>query len=472
MIRVASLVGVVALCGLPVVGCGRGGPKPEPSTPAPVANPAGGPVAAASSLPWCRDGRPTDLATQAVALLRGAAEHGLVSSDYDAEVLAGSLQRLRASPEPAAEATARFERDLAAELEHFLMDVHRGRVDARQAGFDYHPGERHRIAEVIAEAAARGDLADALAEVEPAYPQYHRLVAALPRYRALDGRPSGPRPGAAVPSAIAPPGSRVRRIELALERLRWLPHAPSRRFLVVNVPAFRLVAIDRAASDDPVLVSPVVVGEAARERTPFFIDAVRSVVFRPFWYPPRSIIDREILPALRTDPTYLVRERLDLVARGADDAPALPPTRKNLARLAAGGLALRQQPGTQNTLGLVKFLFPNRYDVYLHDTPVKGLFARARRDFSHGCIRVEKAADLAEFLLAGMPPWNPATIRAAMDDETTFKEDLPEPVPIFLYYTTAIAHRDGMVEFFDDVYGLDETLDTALRGGARDDAAE
>lgn len=449
MTGVAVLFGVFSLCVLSVVACSGGEPGREPPARAPGAPPAG--LTAAPSVAWCRDGKPTHLAVQAVALLRGAEEHGLVPADYDTESLSRTMHQLSAARSPAADEAARFERGLAAALERFLTDVHRGRVDARRGGFDYHPAERHRIADVIATAAARGDLADALAEVEPAYPQYRRLMAALPRYRALE----------------VPTGSRVRRIELALERLRWLPHAPSRRFVVVNVPAFRLVAIDRAAGDDPVLVSAVVVGEAARERTPFFIDAVRSVVFRPYWYPPRSIVDREILPALQRDPRYLWRERLDLVARGAADAPVLPPTPENLARLAQGVLALRQQPGPQNTLGLVKFVFPNRYDVYLHDTPVKDLFARTRRDFSHGCIRVQKAADLAAFLLAGTPPWTPETVRAAMDGESTIKVDLSDPVPIFLYYTTAIAHGDGTVEFFEDLYGLDETLDAALRGTAR-----
>ena len=381
-------------------------------------------------------------------LLRGAADQGLLPSDYGAEALAASLQRLSASRAPAPEEAARFAAAIGAALERFLTDVHRGRVDARQAGFDYHPGERHRIADLVAGAAAGGDLADALAEAEPAYPQYRRLVVALRRHH----------------------GPEARRIALALERLRWLPHAPARRFLVANVPAFRLVAFDRAASDDPVLASAIVVGEAARERTPFFIDAVRAVIFRPFWYPPRGMIEREILPALQRDPAGLEQERMDLVARGADDAPALPATHENLARLAGGTLGLRQRPGPQNTLGLVKFMFPNRYDVYLHDTPARELFARPRRDFSHGCIRVEKAADLAAFLLAGMPEWTPEAIRAAMDGGRTFQVDLPEPVPIFIYYTTAIARRDGTVEFFDDIYGLDAALDVALGGAARNHA--
>jgi murein L,D-transpeptidase YcbB/YkuD len=170
-----------------------------------------------------------------------------------------------------------------------------------------------------------------------------------------------------------------------------------------------------------------------------------------------------MLPALRRNPGYLARERLDLVARGDDHAPALPATPANLARLAAGSLQVRQRSGEHNALGLVKFVFPNAYDVYLHDTPAKGLFARARRDFSHGCIRVEDAPALAAFLLEGRPEWAPETITAAMNGERTRRVDLAAPVPVFIYYTTAIVRQDGTIEFFEDIYGKDDALDRALR---------
>jgi murein L,D-transpeptidase YcbB/YkuD len=495
--------------------------------------PPGGAVSAAAGPPlpsgWCGEGRPTALATQAIALLRAATDHGLLPSDYDAEPLAATADRLRAAAAPARDDCAGFERAIGTALTSYLTDVHRGRVDPRQVGFDYHAGESHRIADLVASALERGDLAPALAEAEPAYPQYRRLKAALAPARRLaaeapppplprtsrvapgdaytglaalaarlrrsgdlpDGAPvaEGDRYAGAIVEAVrrfqarhglaadgilgratvreleVPPERRVRQIELALERLRWLPHAPAGRFLVANVPAYRLVAFDGLASDRPALQSAIVVGKAARTRTPLFADAVRYLIFRPFWYPPRSIIVKEIVPLLRRDPGYLARERLDLVARGADDAAALPATPANLARLAAGSLQLRQRPGPHNALGLVKFVFPNRYDVYLHDTPAKGLFARARRDFSHGCIRVEKPAELAAFLLAGGPEWTAERIRAALDGERTFRVDLPLPVPLFIYYTTAIVRQDGTVEFFDDVYGRDEALQRALRAG-------
>jgi murein L,D-transpeptidase YcbB/YkuD len=260
-----------------------------------------------------------------------------------------------------------------------------------------------------------------------------------------------------------PLSRRVLQLELALERLRWLPHAPQGRFLVVNVPAFRLVAFEAATDDRPVLQMRVVVGRAARTRTPLFADAIRYVIFRPFWYPPRSIITNEILPAVRRNPRYLAAQALDLVARGDDRATPLPATAANLGRLARGTLALRQRAGPHNALGRLKFVFPNSYDVYLHDTPARELFARPRRDFSHGCIRVEDAAELADFVLARQGGWTRERIEQAMNGERTMRVDLPGPVPVFIYYTTAIVRHDGTVEFFEDVYGKDDPLDRALR---------
>jgi murein L,D-transpeptidase YcbB/YkuD len=497
-----------------------------------IAGPPGSTLAALFGSPprplWSEGGRPNPLATRAVALLRAAADHGLLPSDYDAPDLERATAALLAAPSPPAADVARFEVGLGAALLRYLEDVHGGRVDPRSVGIDFHAGEGHRAADLLARALARGDLAGAVAEAEPAFAQYGRLKAALSRYRGLaadaalqpvpavkrvepgatgyaglgvlarllhalgdlpdlvevpEGAPYDgavreaverfqARHGLAVDGILGPAtfrqlnvplAHRVGQLELALERLRWLPHAPPGRFLVVNVPAFRLVAFESAASDRPSLQMGVVVGQAARTRTPLFADAVRHVIFRPFWYPPRSIIVKEILPALRRNPGYLARERLEIVARGHDQAPALPATPANLARLAEGALQLRQQSGEHNALGLVKFVFPNTYDVYLHDTPAKGLFARPRRDSSHGCIRVERAPALAAFLLDGRPEWTPERIAEAMNGTRTLRVDLPRPVPVFIYYTTAIVRRDGTVEFFDDIYGKDEALRSAPR---------
>jgi murein L,D-transpeptidase YcbB/YkuD len=252
-----------------------------------------------------------------------------------------------------------------------------------------------------------------------------------------------------------------------LERLRWLPHAPEGRFLVANVPAFRLVAFSSARDPRPALQMAIVVGKSARTETPLFADELTHVIFRPSWYPPPSILRNEIVPRVRRDPGYLRREDMDVVAATSENSPALAWTANTLERLHAGQLALRQNPGPQNSLGLVKFVFPNDYRVYMHDTPTRSLFARERRDFSHGCIRVERPAQLAEFVLSRQPGWTLEKIEAAMRGPRTARVNVGSPIPVFIFYTTAIVRADDTVEFFDDIYGLDARLDRALtRPGA------
>jgi len=292
-------------------------------------------------------------------------------------------------------------------------------------------------------------------DLEPAFAQYRRLKLALVHHR------EQARSGSLSPD-------RVRQIELALERLRWLPHAPPGPFLVANVPAFRLVAFRSAADERPALQMGIVVGRAARTETPLFADELRYLIFRPFWYPPTSIIRKEIVPVLGRDPGYLERERMELVAATDDASPALPRTPENLALLRSGRLWLRQVPGSHNALGRVKFVFPNDYRVYMHDTPAQALFGRKRPDFSHGCIRVEQPAALAEFVLSQQPGWTRERIEAAMNGAHTRRVEVVPPIPVMIFYTTVIVRADDAIEFFDDIYGLDTVLERALD---RSDAA-
>jgi murein L,D-transpeptidase YcbB/YkuD len=208
----------------------------------------------------------------------------------------------------------------------------------------------------------------------------------------------------------------------------------------------------------------VIAGAAARTRTPLFGGELIEVVFRPWWHPPASILRGEIAPRLRRDPGYLRRQRMQIVTRAGAAVPATPA---NVDRLRRGELAVRQEPGPKNALGLVKFVFPNRYGVYMHDTPERELFARARRDFSHGCIRVERPAELAAFVLGSEPGWTPEAIQEAMHGSRTVSVPVTSAVPVFVYYTTAIARPEGMLEIFPDVYGLDARLEKALAARRR-----
>jgi murein L,D-transpeptidase YcbB/YkuD len=197
----------------------------------------------------------------------------------------------------------------------------------------------------------------------------------------------------------------------------------------------------------------VVVGQAIRNlRTPTFSADLTHLIFRPYWDVPRSITRNELLPAARRDAQYFARNHYELVDRAG---AVVPYTAQRLDELASGSLRVRQQPGPGNALGAVKFVMPNSHDVYLHDTPARALFARERRAYSHGCIRVADPLALARFLLQDDPAWNDDGIRAAMQREQPLRVDLAEPVKVYIVYGTAIAREDGSVLFLDDLYGLD-----------------
>jgi murein L,D-transpeptidase YcbB/YkuD len=292
------------------------------------------------------------------------------------------------------------------------------------------PGVAALRARLLAEGDLRGSAAAARADLFDA-----PLAAALKRFQLRHGLdPSGAvdRPTAAALSV--PVEERVLQIELNLERWRWL--APSLqgadRFVLVNIPAFVLHGFAHGRS---ALRMRVVTGNASRSPTPVFGRTMTHVVFRPYWNVPTSIAQDEILPAVSRDRGYLRRRNMELV-RGD------------------GGLQLRQRPGPGNALGLVKFLLPNPFGIYLHDTPEDALFARARRDRSHGCVRVERPFDLARFALAGAPEWTPARMRAAAARGPEQPVALPDPLPVFITYLTAWADADG-VRFFPDVYEHD-----------------
>jgi L,D-transpeptidase YcbB len=259
-----------------------------------------------------------------------------------------------------------------------------------------------------------------------------------------------------------PVARRARQIELALERMRWLPLLPNEPLVLVNVPLFRLWVLDPARPSCPLSMN-VVVGKAAGHATPLFVDRMEYVIFRPYWNPPPSIIRSEILPHARRDPAYLGKQDMEIVASGDENARALPATRRNLAKVEAGRLHLRQKPGEKNSLGLAKFILPNAENVYLHGTPAKQLFSRPRRDFSHGCIRVEDPALLAEWVLRSFPEWTRERIGAAMAGKRPTRVKLKKPLAVVIFYDTVLVDADGVVYFASDYYGHDARLEQALR---------
>jgi L,D-transpeptidase YcbB len=257
-----------------------------------------------------------------------------------------------------------------------------------------------------------------------------------------------------------PPAARVRQLELMLERLRWTPLMQGPRMVVINIPEFVLRAYE--VRDGRIVVREtmkIIVGKALDTRTPLFVEQMRLVEFQPFWNVPPSIARGEVVPRLRRDPGYWERERFEFVVGGRVET-ALSTAR--LDEVAAGRARIRQRPGPKNALGDIKFVFPNNDNIYLHHTPSVRLFERDRRDFSHGCIRVERPVALAAFVMQGMPGWTEDRIRQAMtvDDPATVR--LADPLPVLIAYGTAMV-KEGRVHFHDDIYGHDRRLDAALR---------
>jgi len=473
---------------------------------------------------WLDAGRPTSQAREAIAVLRESDAKGLDPRDYDAELLDRTAHGL--GPDASAPERARFDAMLSVALLRDISDLHIGKVNPKHLafGFDIDP-KKYDLAAVVADAVREGKVREVVEQAEPHFAQNRRLEEQLARYRQLaadaelapvqvaaplkPGTPLASAPelarwlaalgdlpaadtnvppvydgplvdavkrfqarhglapdgviGAATARALAVPAARrVRQIELALERLRWIPALEAGRVVFVNVPAFELWAFDEIGPEKgPAVQMPVVVGRAIRTETPIFTGAMKTVVFAPYWNVPRSITRNEILPKLRKNPGYLAAQQMEIVSGGQ----VLPPTAASIERLAKGTAQLRQRPGPKNALGRVKFLFPNSNNVYLHDTPSQAPFAEARRDFSHGCIRLSRPAALAEWVLRGAPGWDAERVAREMARKSELQVPLAQPIPVVIYYTTAVARRDGTIAFYDDVYGQDVRLERVLAAG-------
>lgn len=255
--------------------------------------------------------------------------------------------------------------------------------------------------------------------------------------------------------------SQVRQVELTLERWRWLPRSFSAPPILVNIPGFRLYAFRGAVDvESEMLTMDVVVGNAVKHDTPLLAAELVAVQFQPSWNVPTSIIREEIRPKALADSGFLAREQYDLLIGGH----VVPATDSNIRRIGTE-IFVRQRPGVLNSLGRVKFVMPNLHDIYLHDTPARALFARMRRDFSHGCIRVADPGALAAFLLRDQPEWPATRVDSAMAGDSTRQVRLPRRVPVFLVYQTVVVKESGEAFFYRDIYGHDRALDRALRKG-------
>ena len=291
------------------------------------------------------------------------------------------------------------------------------------------------------------------------------LVAAVRRFQSRHGLDDDGRLGdKTIGQLNVPLSDRVAQLKLSLERWRWLPTEFSGPPIIVNIPDFRLRAVDE--TNTVVMEMRVVAGKAMRTETPVFSRDMTYIVLRPYWNVPPSILRSEIVPAIERNRNYVASKRYEVTTHDGKVVTSGEISDDVLARLKAGKLSIRQKAGPANALGLVKLMFPNEHNVYLHSTPAPELFSRSRRDFSHGCIRVEKPAELAAWVLRRNSGWPLEHVQQAMQngpDNVTVR--LAHRVPVFIVYTTAIAHEDDEVHFYEDIYGHDSDLADALAKG-------
>ena len=283
------------------------------------------------------------------------------------------------------------------------------------------------------------------------------LVTAVPGFQARHGlEPDGIIGRDTLTALNMMPVERVRQIDASLERWRWLPEHLGERFVIVNIAGYELKMIDRGRE---VIRKRVIVGQPYRQ-TPLFNDQIRYLVINPTWTVPRTLMIHDQLPRIIRDPGYLERMNIRVYRGWGKDRVLVDPETIDWASLSVNNFPyqLIQQPGPRNALGRIKFMFPNKHAIYLHDTPSQGLFSNNERTFSSGCIRVEQPFDLADALLAGNPAWTPQTLREVVRSGESRKAVLQTPVPVYLQYWTAWVDDSGQRQFRPDIYNRDGRL--------------
>ncbi|HEY2324051.1 MAG TPA: L,D-transpeptidase family protein [Thermoanaerobaculia bacterium] len=327
------------------------------------------------------------------------------------------------------------------------------------------PGEAYAAAPQLARMLRRvGDL-PATTNIDPKRLVYDgALLTAVKRFQSRHGlQPDGVISAKTFRALNTPLSFRVKQIQWALERWRWAPMEFDTPPVIVNIPEFVLRAWNEKGETQ--LAMRVVVGKAYSHQTPVFAATMQYVVLRPYWGVPASIQAKELIPKIAASPGYLARNGYELVTPDGEAVDTDHVDSDTLAKLRSFALQVRQKPGANNALGLIKFIFPNQNNVYFHSTPSQELFSKTRRDFSHGCIRLEDPVALAQWVLRDQPQWTAEEIRKHMKDGDPTQINLPKPIPIMIIYSTASVGENGEVHFFEDIYGHDETLENALAAG-------
>ncbi len=255
---------------------------------------------------------------------------------------------------------------------------------------------------------------------------------------------------------------RLEQMILNLERRRWMPDDLGQRYIFINLADFQLKFVDEPKT---LFDTAVVVGKPY-QKTPVFSGTMTYVEINPFWNVPPSIARKEMLPKIQQDVSYLAQNNYVLFSDWSSGATVIDPRTIDWSRVSKASFPykIRQDSGEGNALGRVKFMFPNRFNIYLHDTPAKSLFSKPQRTFSHGCIRVQNPNDLAELVLSQEEGWSRERIEAVIASGERTIVSLKQPLPVHIVYLTSWVNKDGSVHFRDDVYERDLALARALSG--------
>ena len=476
---------------------------------------------------WTRDGAPTPTALAFIQQFNDAATKGLIPEDYDAPRWPARVQALN---DKSADAISLFDVAMTVNVMRYISDLRIGRVNPQHFNFDINVSDKkYDLAEFVSDNVVDStDVPALITSVEPDSDDYRKTEEALAHYLKLakqqadnptDALPTVTKPitvgqtypalealllrlqleddassdtaltagiynadiaaavkhyqhrhgytedGKLTPQTIkslnVPISDRVAQLQDSLERWRWLPDPYLHARLMVNLPEFVLRGYDPDHKLD--FTMRVVVGKVmGQHQTPVFTHMMKYLVFRPYWNVPVDIARKELVPHIASNHGYLASKNFEVTdAKGAVLADY---TAKQVAQ---GGVMVREKPGPKNSLGLVKFIFPNQYDIYLHSTPAVSLFEQTRRDFSHGCIRVQKPADLAAWVLQGQGgDWDLAKVQEAMNNGPNNRTvSLKNPLPIVIFYLTARVDEDNQVDFFDDIYGYDAEMQRVFAKG-------
>ena len=468
---------------------------------------------------WLGGRRVHSQATALLSGLRDARQEGLDPAEYPVDELEQQIAKARHSV--SSNELAWLDAKLTYTFFEYAAHLYRGRLNPKRISPAWQVASRKREwSPLLEEALAQKNICGLLAKLTPALPEYTALRKALGVYyriaeeggwpvvpdsqtlktgdrgdavnllrkslerqgdfttrvrdasslfdenlasavRAFEARNGLPVDGVADVEMLSvlntPVETVIRQIELNLERLRWLPDDLGRRHLLVNIPDYRLQLVEDGQT---VLQMRVVVGKKKENPTPVFSDQMTYLTFNPFWNIPENIAIKETIPLLRKDDDYAEKHGIQVVMK-ENNEQIVDASEIGWTKVSQEGkefpYLLRQRPGAGNALGKVKFMFPNQFNVYLHDTPTRHLFNNTERDYSHGCVRVEHPVELAEYLLKDKPGWDAERIENEMQSEKELSVTLAKPLPVHIVYWSVWIGGNGELQRRPDIYDLDST---------------